>query len=188
MLQRRKVTEDISLAMQVSDKQLDSFCKKFINRSRNMANTHEALMVLEAFISAFSSDSLAADNYKKIQQILTLYSDKTREQLMSEKTQQLTQGLLTQNMPLLSDVYCSLSRNGFYQILSKAIDPISPTKRAAIAQWVIGWAEDARQKAEQASGYPDALDFKKANINIEHYQAMTDIAYFFNNTYEKNKI
>ena len=58
------------------------------------------------------------------------------------------------------------------------------TQIYSIAEWVISWAGEAKQQAEKASGYPDALDFKKADIDIEQYQAMTDIAYFFNNTYK----
>jgi len=172
------------LLLKLNSKELDAFCKKIISRSRNTANIHEALIVLEAFISSFSSDSHGADNYKNLQNTLKLQSDKTREKLMVEKTHQIEQGLLTQNIIVLAEVYCSLSRNGFYQILTHATDMIDHTKISSIAEWAIVWANDSKQKAEEASGYPDALDFKKANINVEHYQAMTDIAYFFNNTYE----
>ena len=178
------MNEDKTLTIQVNPKQLDSFCKKIISRSRNTANIHQALIVLEAFISAFSSDSQGADNYQNIQQTLKSHSLKTRELLMQEKTQQLKQGLSTQNIMLLADVYGSLSRNGFYQILSTATEQIVRSQIPSIAEWVIAWAGEAKQKAEQASGYPDALDFKKADIDIEQYQAMTDIAYFFNNTYK----
>ena len=178
------MNEEKTLAIQVSPKQLDSFCKKIISRSRNTANIHEALIVLEAFVSAFSCDSQGADNYKNIQDTLKSHSAKTREKLMLEKTQQLEQGLSTQNILLLADVYSSLSRNGFYQILSSAVDQINRSDIFSISTWVITWASEAKQMAEEASGYPDALDFKKANINIEQYQAMTDIAYFFKNTYK----
>lgn len=180
------MTEEKSLSIEVNSVQLDSFCKKIISRSRNTANVHEALIVLEAFISTFSSDSHGTDNYQNIQQTLQLHSAKTRDKLLLEKTQQLEQGLLTQNITLLAAVYGSLSRNGFYQILSSAAEQIARVQIASIAEWVIAWAGEAKQKAEQASGYPDALDFKKANIDIEQYQAMTDTAYFFNNIYKHN--
>ena len=178
------MNEENKLTIQLNPQQLDSFCKKIISRSRNTANVHEALIVLEAFVSAFSSDSQGTDNYQNIQQTLKSHSFKTREQLMQEKTQQLKQGLMTQNIMTLANVYCSLSRNGFYQILSTAAEQIIASQIASIAQWVINWADEAKQQAEQASGYPDALDFKKANIDIEQYQTMTDIAYFFNNIYK----
>lgn len=79
----------------------------------------------------------------------------------------------------------SLSRNGFYQILTDACQLMDSDKISAIAQWNIRWSEQAKQKAEQASGYPDALDFKKADINIEEYQTMSDISYFFKHTYQE---
>lgn len=173
-----------SLSLKLDAKQLDAFCKKIISRSRNTANIHEALNVLEAFVSTFSSDSQGSDNYQDIQDCLKSYSAKTRDKLMHEKMLQLQQGLQQHNITLLANVYNSLSRNGFYQILSNATELIERNNIPEIAHWVINWSEDAKQKAEQASGYPDALDFKKANINIEEYQAMSDISYFFNNTYQ----
>ncbi len=174
---------DLILSLQINSKQLDSFCKKIISRSRNVTNVHEALVVLEAFISAHSKDSHGSDNYKTIQNTLKIHSDQTRSILMIEKTKQLEQGLLSNNILLLSDIYNSLSRNGFYQILTHAADQIPRSQIPAISEWVISWAASAKRQAEDASGYPDALDFKKANIDIKQYQAMTDIAYFFNNTY-----
>ena len=178
------MNEEKTLSIQINPKQLDSFCKKIISRSRNTANIHEALIVLEAFVSTFTTDSQGSDNYKNIQETLKSHSTKTRDKLMLEKTEQLCQGLVTQNRQLLADVYASLSRNGFYQILTSATEQITHSQIPAIAEWAISWAEEAKQKAEQASGYPDALDFKKADIDIEQYQTMTDIAYFFNNTYK----
>ncbi len=178
------MNSDLPLSIKINPKQLNSFCKKVISRSRNTANIHEALIVLEAFISAHSKDSHGSDNYKDIQSALKVHSERTRDQLMTEKTKQLEQGLILNNIPILTDIYNSLSRNGFYQILTHATDQINRSEIPAIAEWVIAWADSSKRKAEKASGYPDALDFKKANIDIQYYQTMTDIAYFFNNTYK----
>ncbi|MCW8932249.1 MAG: hypothetical protein OQL19_18700 [Gammaproteobacteria bacterium] len=178
------MNEETPLSIQVSPKQLDSFCKKIISRSRNISNTHEALNVLEAFLSSFSIDSQGADNYINVQQALKDHSTVTRKKLMVEKTEQLVGGFVTQNIQLLADVYGALSRNGFYQILTTATNQISRDQIPDISNWVISWAEKSKKLAEEASGYPDALDFKKANINIKHYQTMADIAYFFKNTYK----
>ncbi|MCU7799086.1 MAG: hypothetical protein KZQ70_02795 [gamma proteobacterium symbiont of Lucinoma myriamae] len=174
----------IGLTLKIDTKQLDAFCNKIISRSRNIANVHEALNVLEAFVSTFSSDSQGSDNYQAIQDCLKAHSAKTRDKLMHEKMLQLQQGLEQHNITLLADIYSSLSRNGFYQILNNAAELIERNNIPEIAHWIISWSEDAKQKAEQASGYPDALDFKKADIKIEEFQAMSDISYFFNNTYQ----
>ena len=108
--------KETSLALQISAGQLNKFCRKIILRSRNAANTHEALTVMEAFVSSFSSDSHATDDYKNTQEIIKSYSAETREKLMQERSQQLTEGLLAHNCELLAQVYCSLSRNGFSRI------------------------------------------------------------------------
>lgn len=173
------MTQEKSLTLQLEPQQLDSFCQKITARSRNTAAIHEALNVLEAFVSAFSRDSQGSDNYRIIQETLKSYSEQTREKLMQEKTRNLLQGLLEQNITELVNVYTTLSRNGFYQILSRAVESLSSDKTAMIAQWVSNWSAAAKEQAEQASGYPDALDFNKAGINIEHYQAMADTANFF---------
>ena len=173
-----------SISFQVNSDQLNAFCKKIIARSRNVSNTHEALTVMEAFISTFSRDSKGSESYESLQNVLKSHTDKTRAQLMQEKSKQLEQGLLSQDRILLANVYGSLSRNGFYQNLTTATANIERDKIPQLAHWVINWTNEAKNKAEQASGYPDALDFKKANINIEEYQAMSDIAYFFKHTFE----
>lgn len=173
----------IPLALKVDTQQLDDFCKKIISRSRNTANVHEALNVLAAFVSTFSSDSQGSAGYQAIQDCLKSYAANTRDKLMHEKTLQLQQGFEQRNITILADIYSSLSRNGFYQILNNAVELIEGNNIPEIAHWIITWSEDAKQKAEQASGYPDALDFTKANININEYQTMNDISYFFNNTY-----
>ena len=50
-----------------------------------------------------------------------------------------------------------------------------------IARWASHWSGDARHKAEQASGYPDALDFNTAGIAIEEFQAMLDVSRYLDN-------
>ncbi len=173
-----------SLNFQLKPQSLDAFCKKVITRSRNTSNIHEALNVLEAFVSAFATDSQGSDIYNEIQSVIKAHSDKTREKLMQEKIQLLQDGLLQKNRTLLASVYNSISRNGFYQNLGQATAKIEAEKIPEIASWVVQWSNNARQKAEQASGYPDALDFKKASIAIDEYQSMSDIAYFFTHTYQ----
>ncbi len=176
-------SENKSLNFHMEAQQLNAFCKKIISRSRNISNIHEALNVLEAFVSAFAADSQGSDSYNEVQSVIKSHSEKTREKLMQEKIQQLRDGLLQKNRTLLASVYNSISRNGFYQNLTQATSAIDADEIPDIAAWVLQWSNDARQKAEQASGYPDALDFKKAGIAIDEYQTMSDIAYFFTHTY-----
>lgn len=168
--------------LQLTTEQLDTFCKKVVSRSRNSANSHEALTVLEAFFSNFSSDSAGSDIYNESLHCLKSHSANTRAALMKEKTQQLQKALVEKNICMLAEVYSSLSRNGFYQILQTACSQLEAGKLQQLALWAIAWSETAQQQAEQASGYPDALDFKKANIDIEEYQTMSDISHFFKNT------
>ncbi len=45
-----------------------------------------------------------------------------------------------------------------------------------IRRWASGWLIQAKQRAQQASPYPDAIDFKAAGIDVSEYAAMTDLA------------
>ncbi|GEM_PF-1310564 len=183
-------TTNSTLNLQLEPAKLTTFCKKIIARSRNTANIHEALVVLEAFVSNFSSDSQGSVQYRAIQDCLQAFSAQTREQLMKQRCLQLKRGLLEQNIDLLADVYNSLSRNGFYQILASLMEEIDYQHKEDIScfiSWVLHWSTTAREKAERASGYPDALDFNKAQIKVDHYQTMSDISYFFKNMYKKHE-
>jgi hypothetical protein len=169
------------LNLLVEPELLDDFCKKILSRSRNMSNTHEALTVLEAFISTFSSDSKGSESYKGIHERINSWTNHTRQRLLEQKSLELAQALTEHRCDQLADIYISLSRNGFYQILASAIETIPLEKINELFAWVIHWSDEARLKAEKASGYPDALDFIKANIKIEQYLAMSDIAHFIKN-------
>lgn len=160
---------------------LDNFCKKIISRSRNISHTHEALTVLEAFVSTFTVDSRGSGSYQAIQQRINSWTKQTRQRLLQQKTLELAHALTERHCAQLAQIYNSLSRNGFYQILASAIETIVNEERKELFNWVNHWTDEARQKAEKASGYPDALDFIKANIKVEEYQAMSDIAHFINN-------
>jgi len=95
--------------------------------------------------------------------------------LLSEKAELLVTALRGLNIDAITAIHLPLSRNGFYEILKAVVDRFSSLELGILTEWSQQWLSYSKQRAEQASDYPDAVDFKKAGINIQQYQAMSDV-------------
>lgn len=167
-----------TVTLTVDSEKLQRFCSRLVGRSRDVARTHDALVTLEAFIVAFGRAAHGTPEYSAIEQILQHHTEGTRQQLLQEKSVALEDVLRRCSAHELAAIHAPLSRNGFHQIFQDAVAGFNDDEIAAIRAWSGEWVEDARQRAGQASGYPDALDFNKAGIRIEEYQAMSDVSRF----------
>ncbi|MDH5484421.1 MAG: hypothetical protein OEY43_04215 [Gammaproteobacteria bacterium] len=165
---------DPSIQLHVSTSELDGFCQKLIKRSRDTSKTHESLITLETFIALFSATSKGSDEYYAVESLIKSHTEITRQQLLDEKTIELAHALLHQDINKLTAVHTPLSRNGFHNILSQICQQLTAGEVIQACNWCTDWLTMAKQKAEEASGYPDAMDFKKAGIAFEEYQAMLD--------------
>ena len=154
-----------------SDK-LNSFCDQLIRRSRDREKTHDSLVTLEAFITRFCQDSQGSSEFQQAIAVIRRHSDKTREQLLSEKAERLITALRSLDKAAITDIYLPLSRNGFQEILQYAEPGLSTLFRSH------EWLSYSKHKAETASEYPDAPDFRKAGISMEEYRAMEDVDRF----------
>ena len=160
-----------------SDK-LNSFCDQLIRRSRDREKTHDSLVTLEAFITRFCQDSQGSSEFQQAIAVIRRHSDKTREQLLSEKAERLITALRSLDKAAITDIYLPLSRNGFQEILQSIVPRFSELELSIIAQWSHEWLSYSKHKAETASEYPDAPDFRKAGISMEEYRAMEDVDRF----------
>jgi len=164
-----------SIKLSVSSADLESFCQKLLKRSRDITKTHDALVTLESFISIFGQASHGTKEYELIETTIKAITENSRELLLEKNTQDLIKSLKQCNITSLANIHTPLSRNGFYQILQTAISDLTDDDIRLVMIWSGNWVKEARQLAEEASGYPDAMDFKKAGISIEEFQAMSDI-------------
>ena len=168
-----------NLNLSIQPDELDKFCKKLIKRSRDISKTHDALSTLEAFITTFANTANHPDACQNIENILHSFSEQTRQKLLEDKTTELIKALDQLNIAQLTTIHDHLSRNGFYQILETVTARLSPDEIETATYWCSRWVSDASQKAEQASGFPECYDLKKANIDIKKFQAMKDMNHFF---------
>ena len=163
------------IKISISSTDLESFCNKLLKRSRDITKTHDALVTLESFISIFGQASHGTKEYELIESTIKAITEKSRFLLLEKNTQDLVKSLKQCNVISLANIHTPLSRNGFYQILQTAISKLTDDDIRQVMIWSENWVKEAKQLAEEASGYPDAMDFKKAGISIEEFHAMSDI-------------
>ena len=176
------MTKSSTLTFTVKDIELEKFCDKLIKRSRDIAKTHDALITLETFICLFAKEAHGTNEYNDIETLIKNYTEQTRNALMQQESEKLLVGLQHQQVSAISQIHTPMSRNGFYLILQTACNQLSTAQRLDITGWATDWVTQAKQKAEHASGYPEAYDFKKAGISIEEFQAMNDVCHYLNNS------
>jgi len=169
------MNELLPIKLSISSADLESFCQKLLKRSRDITKTHDALVTLESFISIFGQASHGTKEYELIETTIKAITENSRKLLLEKNTRDLITSLKQCNITSLANIHTPLSRNGFYQILQTAISELTDDDIRLVMIWSGNWLKEARQLAEEASGYPDAMDFKKAGISIEEFQAMSDI-------------
>jgi len=169
------MSDSKSITININSSDLEDFCQKLLKRSRDITKTHDALITLESFISLFGKASHGTNEYQVIESTIKTITENSRKAVLEKNTLELIKALKQCNADALAKIHTPLSRNGFYQILQVAIGELSDDDIRLAMIWSDNWLKEAKQLAEEASGYPDAMDFKKANISIEEFQAMSDI-------------
>jgi hypothetical protein len=164
-----------SIQMTIDATELENFCKKILNRSRDITKTHDALITLESFISIFGRSCHGTKEYQLIENTINKITENSRQLLLEKNTLDLIESLKQCNAKTLAFIHTPLSRNGFYQILQIAIEKLTDDDLRLVMIWSANWLKEATEMAQKASGYPDAMDFKKAQISFEEFQAITDI-------------
>ena len=164
-----------SITINISCSELENFCQKLLSRSRDITKTHDALITLESFISLFANDSHGTKEYQLVESTIKKITETSRQLVLEKNTHELIKALQQCNADRLAKIHTPLSRNGFYQILQVAIGELSDDDIRLAMIWSANWLKEAKQLAEEASGYPDAMDFNKAEISIEEFQAISDI-------------
>lgn len=161
--------------IKVSADDLQDFCQKILKRSRDISKTHDALITLESFIAVFGRPSHGTNEYQIIESTIKEITETSRQELLKKSTVDLIEALKLCNAKALAMIHTPLSRNGFYQILQTAIEALSDDDIRLVMLWSANWLKEASELAQKASGYPDAMDFRKAEISFEEFQAITDI-------------
>ncbi len=166
-----KITE---INLKIASDDLQQFCQEVDVGSANTNRKHAAFMALEAFISRHAGADAHTQAYRDIQDIVKGFSVATRTQLLAENASTLASALNGQEIDSIARTFSSLSRNGFQQTLTRAIDGMTGSQQDRTRRWVATWCSVAKRQAEEASGYPDALDFRNIDIDLIEYTALSE--------------
>jgi len=169
------MSTDKQMTLQISARQIDQFCAELCRGSSNTSRKHSALIALEGFVIRHTSTDKYTDVFTRIIGIIQQYAEQTRTELLNEYADRLEPALINRNRTELARTHQSVSRNGFDRLLGQVLVKLTPDQQSALKLWVESWILDAESKARQASGFPDAFNFKGAQIPLDEYRAMTEL-------------
>lgn len=169
------MTDDQEITLQVSRDGIETFCRDITRGSANTGRKHATLVALEGFIARHAGADRHSPAYEKILTSIRNFSEQTRSKLLQEQVEALLPALQGHLPAEIGRIHSSLSRNGFSQVLASVWDGLPRQARPAVTRWISDWCEQAERAAREASGYPDAMNFRAADIELREYRAMKDI-------------
>ncbi len=169
------VTEEPRITLQLTADGIEAFCREIVSGSANTGRKHATLVALEGFIARHAGTDSHSPAYEEILRRIRNFSDRTRSELLAEQAQALDSALRRGDAIAAGRIHRSLSRNGFAQVVSRLRQRMEPAQRRRIEASVRRWCEQAEEAARSASGWPDAMNFRAAGIDLEAYRAMKDI-------------
>ncbi|MES9899627.1 MAG: hypothetical protein ABW148_11465 [Sedimenticola sp.] len=168
-------SDNQQLTLRISVKEMTDFCRTITNNSSNTARKHAALIAMEGFISQHSGTGKYTTIYHQLLDIIDVFSEKTRSDLLQEYTDELLPALHRESSHEIARLHRQLSRNGFHDILGRASKKLTDSEYHQLSCWLESWCYDAEQRGREASGYPDAINLAAAGIDVGEYQAMNDL-------------
>ena len=165
-----------AITLQLTTRGVDAYCRELARRSPTLEKRVAALDTLLTFVSTQTdTGEQAKAEFASIRQTLLDHFEQAREALLHERAQRLRQALQAQHLSGITAVYGALSRDAFRTLLLRVEQQLDTAAVAALRSWASAWLNQAKQRAEQASPYPDAIDFNAAGIDVSEYLAMTDL-------------
>ena len=169
------MSADKPITLKVTPEQIDRFCHELCRGSANINRKHASLIALEGFVIRHAASDTHSEGFNRIVSIIQAYSEQTRQELLESQLSQLLPALNQQRVDEIARIHKALSRNGFDQLLEQGLEQMPGTARHSLKTWVDSWCSEARERAQQASGYPDALNFAATSISLQEYQAMSEL-------------
>lgn len=165
-----------AVTLQLTARGVDAYCREL---SRRLPTPEKRVSAIDALITFISSQADAGEQAKaeflSIRQTLLDHFEQAREALLNEHGQRLRRALQAQNLPHIAALHASLSRDAFWTLLGRTAQQLDNAALDSLRNWASGWLTQAKQRAQQASPYPDAIDFNAAGIDASEYLAMTDL-------------
>ena len=166
---------DKKFTLTFTENDLIDFCRLQIDKSANPGHALAALTSLQAFIGKHvPPDIEASESYKQAREKLEQFLSETRDKLLMVNGERFLNALQHRNISEITSLHSELSRSGFQEIADKAFMRLSQSEKSELHDWAEQWYCNAGERAQAASNYPDAPDFKAAGIDYHQYVAMMD--------------
>ncbi len=167
------------LLLHFTAEQVEGFCRHLASHAPGSEQHLAALTALQTFIaSGADAGEQVRPVYHAVRQTVERHLEQARAVLMQQNVRHLTHALEQRNVSAVAALYRPLSRSGFWEALTCAAEAFDDTTLSVLAHWSRQWVEEAKRRGEQASGFPDAIDFHKAGIDVAEYTAMSDVQRF----------
>jgi hypothetical protein len=165
--------------IQLSSQWIGDYCQEM---KRSTATVEKRLVALDAlltFISkAIDPAFMKNESYEQIKVILSTHLEQARTELMEEGTLRLARALQQHDVAQVAKLFITLSRSGFWEVLTQVFNRMDEGLQAGVTAWAFRWLDETKSRGEQASPYPDTINFAAAGISIEEYTVMTDICHY----------
>lgn len=167
---------DNQLSLHLSPDTTHSRSLFIIQQARNTSHALASLIALQSFVTAMAQPSdLDTPAFGVIKGIINGHITNLRKALQDEQVRALDAALRATDCAAITKIHLDLSRTAFWQATQTAMQQWDEAEKSRIKNWAQAWHSNAKSRALAASGYPDALNFLKAEISPQEYTAMTDI-------------
>lgn len=165
-----------ALQITLSEESIEAHCAELAKQSRTPEQGLTALVTLQSCIADHTTPGNRADpNYRAIQGVIERHAASAREKVITETGDALVNALQKKDCGAITRAHGALSRNGFWQAAGRAARQFDPESLIQTENWLHAWCIDAKMRAQAASPYPDAPDFKAAGVVPQEYAAMDEI-------------
>lgn len=164
-----------SFSLSLTPAEMEAQCAALTQQFRSPAQVLSALVALQSLFASAPPGQRENAPYREIQAVISRHAEIVRAQLLAECRARLLAALQRRDTLEVTRVHGALSRNGFWQAGAEAASARGNTDLQGDLAWLKEWCASARARAEAASPYPDALDFRAAGIAVEEYTAMDEL-------------
>lgn len=164
-----------SFRLELTPQEVEARCTALWQQFRSPGRVLSALVSMQSLFALAPAGTRENAPYREIQAIVARHAEEARNALIGESGQRLQAALQHRETREITRIHADLSRNGFWQAASAANPGRGGAEAMGNIAWLTQWCQSARDRAEAASGYPDALDFRAAGIDAAEYAAMNEL-------------
>lgn len=162
------------IPLHLTPARLAEFCRQLRQRTPDPAQALQLLTTLQAFLGLCTADR-NHPAWQQAQRDLDAQIEELRTTLLAQHAAQLGDALRAQDTATITRNFMALSRSGFAEAALRTWSRLDAAARSTGRQWLREWTHTALQRANAASRYPDAPDFRAAGIALETYLAMEEL-------------